>query len=464
MKKALNSIKHPFSNKKNKKGKDSASSITIDSLSDSSEVSSANNSRVASRKNSSLNFKNSPNKSLINNNLEKTIEITEEDIKDKMESQEKNKFLNDILTKDYKEVIDENLETKLNNNDEFVRDEETAKMIEDYYCVECEDQPATLYCEQCLDNYCEVCYQNQHRKGKLRQKHTFKKLDASEKIPANVPLNDNAINLIQSEPDVNIDEINFDVSKSIFTNEDIQDVGQWYVERTKYIPLRLTYQERKYLRLLEATLNVSEYTDKIDIIVYSSRAKRIVNQIKEFCSILSGLVLSADYREGQRLFENKSFEDNEEFFQTIFEIGRRYKITTPEKMPDYGKLIYLLQDSQIEEIKDMLGFNCCTPLKTVYSFLETKKNGLALLQDNIIAVATQEILPNNKSRKQIQKEIKIKENAIEHLANKYANNDLTADEIKRCLYSIGDNHAYLRANRDPCSKMISNYIFNKLNN
>ena len=22
--------------------------------------------------------------------------------------------------------------------------------------VECEDQPATLYCEQCLDNYCEV--------------------------------------------------------------------------------------------------------------------------------------------------------------------------------------------------------------------------------------------------------------------------------------------------------------------
>jgi len=27
------------------------------------------------------------------------------------------------------------------------------------YSVECEDQPATLYCEQCLDNYCEVsCY------------------------------------------------------------------------------------------------------------------------------------------------------------------------------------------------------------------------------------------------------------------------------------------------------------------
>jgi len=443
MKKVFSSLKRIFFSK-NKKGKESTNSIdSSDSLSN--KISVTNNNRVGLN-----NSNNSLNNNIPNNKIEKTEE-------EKMETQEKNKFLNDILTKDYKEVINEDLETKLNNNDEPIRDAETEKMIEDYYCVECEDQPATLYCEQCLDNYCEVCYQNQHRKGKLRKKHTFKQLEANEKINQNVPLNENAINLIKSEPDINLDEINFDVSKSIFTSSDLQEVGNWYIERTKYIPLRLTYEERKYLRLLEATLNVSEYTDKIDIIVYSSRAKRIVNQIKEFCSILSGLVLSADYHEGQRLFENKSFEDNEEFFQTIFEIGRRYKITTPEKMPDYGKLIYLLQDSQIEEIKDMLGFNCCTPLKTVYSFLEKRKNGIDLLQDNIIAVATQEILPNNKSRKQIQKEIKIKENAIEHLANKYANEELSKEEIKRCLYSIGDNHAYLRANRDPCSKMI-NYL------
>lgn len=442
----MKSIKHLFSNK-NKKRKDSTSSSNLDSLSDS--ISSSTSNRISSN-NSTDEFRISINKSSTNNKTEVIME-------EKMESQEKNKLLNDILTKEYQEIIDEDLESKLNNNEGPIRDADTVQMIKDYYCVECEDQPATFYCEQCLDNYCEVCFQNQHRKGKLRKKHTYKQLEDNERIQANVPLNDNAINLIQSEPDVNIDEINFDVSKSIFTQEDIQEVGTWYIERTKYIPLRLSYEERKYLRLLEATLNVSEYTDKIDIIVYSSRAKRIVNQIKEFCSILSGLVLSADYREGQRLFENKSFEDNEEFFQTIFEIGRRYKITTPEKMPDYGKLIYLLQDSQIEEIKDMLGFNCCTPLKTVYNFLETKKNGLELLQDKIIAIATQEILPNNKSRKQIQREIKIKENAIEYLANKYKNSSLSSDEIKRCLYSIGDNHAYLRANRDPCIKMI-NYL------
>jgi len=445
MKKALSSIKHSFSSK-SKKGKESSSSknSSSDSVSEKIIVTS---SRRATVEEKGIDTKNSLSDNSEDNNIEKTEE-------EKMESQEKNKFLNDILTKDYQDVVDENLETKLNNNEEPIRDAETMKMIEDYYCVECEDQPATLYCEQCLDNYCEVCFQNQHRKGKLRQKHTSKKIEVNEKIVENAPLNENTINQIKNEPNINLDELNFDVSKSIFTNSDVQEVGNWYVERTKYIPLRLTYEERKYLRLLEATLNVSEYTDKIDIIVYSSRAKRIVNQIKEFCSILSGLVLSADYREGQRLFQNKSFEDNEEFFQTIFEIGRRYKITTPEKMPDYGKLIYLLQDSQIEEIKDMLGFNCCTPLKTVYSFLENRKNGIELLQDNIIAVATQEILPNNKTRKQIQKEIKIKENAIEHLASKYANSELSKDEIKRCLYSIGDNHAYLRANRDPCTKMI----------
>ena len=41
-------------------------------------------------------------------------------------------------------------------------------------------------------------------------------------------------------------------------------VAEWFVERSKFIPLRLTNSERKYLRLLDAALSVSEYTDKID--------------------------------------------------------------------------------------------------------------------------------------------------------------------------------------------------------
>ena len=123
------------------------------------------------------------------------------------------------------------------------------------------------------------------------------------------------------------------------------NVGEWFVERCKFIPLRLTIGERKYLRLLDAALSVSDYTDKIDTLGFGlSKARRIVHQIRELCAIMSGLLLSADYNEGQKLFSDRDFQTNAEFYQQIFELGRRHKIMNPDKMrTTYGKLIYLLQ-------------------------------------------------------------------------------------------------------------------------
>jgi hypothetical protein len=99
-------------------------------------------------------------------------------------------------------------------------------------------------------------------------------------------------------------------------------VGEWFVERSKFIPLRLTLPERKYLRLLEAALTVSEYTDKIDTLGFGySKAKRIVYQIRELCSIMSGLVLAADYKQGQKLFSDRDFDLNADFYQKVSQSG-----------------------------------------------------------------------------------------------------------------------------------------------
>jgi hypothetical protein len=88
-------------------------------------------------------------------------------------------------------------------------------------------------------------------------------------------------------------------------------------ERAKWIPLRLDMTERKLLRLLEAALNVSEYTDKVDVLTYRSKTQRIHAQLKDICAILSGLLVASDYRKGQKLLVDRNFSDNAEFFQAV---------------------------------------------------------------------------------------------------------------------------------------------------
>lgn len=116
----------------------------------------------------------------------------------------------------------------------------------------------------------------------------------------------------------------------------------------------------------------------------------------------------------------------------------------PEKMRStYGKLVYLLQDSQIPEVKELLQFDCVKPITMVYNVLE-EAGALAILSDELIHIATMEIIDDGKKRYQVQKEIQNKERAIEHLAKKYSKGGVSSDLIRQCLYSIGDNNAFLR--------------------
>jgi len=106
------------------------------------------------------------------------------------------------------------------------------------------------------------------------------------------------------------------------------------------------------------------------------------------------------------------------------------------------------------EVKDLLSFSCVRPIKTVYVVLE-EYEALDLLRDDLITVATKEIYSEGRPRRDVQKDIKSKERAIETLAARYARTGLSQERVRQCLYSLGDNHAFLRVNRDPCERMIA---------
>jgi hypothetical protein len=113
-----------------------------------------------------------------------------------------------------------------------------------------------------------------------------------------------------------------------------------------------------------------------------------------------------------------------------------------------------------------------------------------MLEDSQLRTATMEIMPEGKSRVQVQREIKAKETAIKHLSRTYCSvarrrkrniggygysfgllrsryddvdsdddmkntQDLTEDEVEQCIYSLGDHSTYLRFNRAPCDRLIT---------
>eukprot|EP01125_Pyxidicula_operculata_P021134 TRINITY_DN8036_c0_g1_i1.p1 TRINITY_DN8036_c0_g1~~TRINITY_DN8036_c0_g1_i1.p1 ORF type:complete len:515 (+),score=131.51 TRINITY_DN8036_c0_g1_i1:78-1622(+) len=229
-------------------------------------------------------------------------------------------------------------------------------------------------------------------------------------------------------------------------------------ERAKYIPLRLTHKERQRLRILESTLTVSQYTDQVDIhgdLTDKGKKQQLKTQLRSINAVLSGILLSVDYEEGQKLLSEKDFSSYSKFFQNTFEVGRRYKITNPDKMrSEYGKLIYLLQDASSSVVSDQLGFNIVCGIKTVYSYYEAM-GCLEILDDDNIWLATKEIihLPG-KSKHETQLECKRKEKVVKELCKKYSSSTAKKDDILYGMYSLTDNNSFLNSNAEPIYKML----------
>jgi len=225
-------------------------------------------------------------------------------------------------------------------------------------------------------------------------------------------------------------------------------------EFASYVPVRLDERERVLLTVLESALNVSEYTDNVDVSIRrGNKARRILDGILEACNIATGLAVCGmqdeqechdnnvgehrDIKDGFELHQSnkkkkkkkkskkkvqnvyssddivtsndqndndttharslasRDTKENKKFFQDIFEIGRRNKVLNPSKMRGtYGKLMHLLQDAQSPTVARSLGFTLHKELMMVKPFLKLKMGalGMKLLSDPRLEVATAHII------------------------------------------------------------------------
>mmetsp|Transcript_948 Transcript_948/g.1256 ORF Transcript_948/g.1256 Transcript_948/m.1256 type:complete len:605 (-) Transcript_948:58-1872(-) len=230
--------------------------------------------------------------------------------------------------------------------------------------------------------------------------------------------------------------------------------------RCKYVPLRLTEEERKLLNVLENALEVCEYTDVVDVTfshTRKSKVSRIYESLVDVLSISCGLIMANNLTKGEQLISSKSLTDNVPLFTQLFEIGRRYKIMNPSKMRNtYGKLMYILMDTESYQIKSELNFTLIKPILTVSSFLESRKK-IDILEDPLWVPATSSVsnITGEKSKRELAAESARKQEAVEQLKKKYVCDVLSEDDLQRLIDSIADNEAFLDFNMKPVERILS---------
>lgn len=349
-----------------------------------------------------------------------------------------------------KELLDEGTGEEIHINFSKSQVEDDSKNAG--MCNDCGDHPAEVLCTNCEEPFCNVCFGYIHRTGK-RKLHKFEKLGSENGSAQNTP-NDkaqNGQNAVTTDgsnnEEMEIVEETLPLEESAINNE-LNNLTE-IQKNAKYIPMRLTIEERTLLRLLNAALDVSEYVDHVDCFSLVNKTKRIVVGLREICTILIGLTVASGSELGHKLMQDKELHVHAEWFQQVFEIGRRYKIMNPEKMrSNYGKMVYMIMDSRLAEIKDMLEFDLYKPILTVEKYLE-EHNAVKLLDEELLTTATMEVVGKDRSRRDIQNDIRRKEHAIEKLTSKYG------EPVRQAIYSLGDFHSYIAANNTPVMEMLS---------
>lgn len=429
-------------------------------------------------------------------------------------------------------------------------------MSETLFCIECEDVPAAVICEDCNNEaYCGLCFRYLHKKG-TRAKHKYHLLpgvvlkehiepnrsgmpkDKNDGIHIETDVDDivmttsttasstsekksGAMNIehtlaevldVDSDNDDNDDETDTNTTSGKAQTQTTDDdgdsvmedatkttvypteVSKDLLEYAKWIPLRITQEERTLLNMLEGLLEVSQYTDHVDVSFdyYGWRTSggdkktSIINkELHEVLDLICGLSIVGDYKHNVHIL-GKTIQENEPFYQRVFEIGRRFKILNPSKMrTTYGKLMHILQDYQFNAT--IIKHPKIAPIRTVLGLLK-EKGALLLLADpdlnDAVRTVSGEIRPsnddNNTTSENSEDENSIKPNSFvldgegrakidalierkrklqEELSRKYSSQYLrgstaTVEDIQLCLDSLSDADAYLVSNRDPVEKTL----------
>jgi hypothetical protein len=278
--------------------------------------------------------------------------------------------------------------------------------------------------------------------------------------------------------------------------------GRTLADFAKYVPLRLSTEERSLLNVLEQALHVSEYTDQVDVAIGVVRrgvkARRIQEGIIEICQIATGLAVAsgherayADYSScdgggGKLMFgrirngkkkSNKEYssnssdsttswagrdlKDNAAFFQTLFEVGRRNKVLNPSHMRStYGKLMYILQDAQNPAVVKALGFSLYKDLQLVIPYLE-ENNCLEILNDPRLEGAIrfirdrEEMTGDKIDRSLVQKLVEEKRGLREELVIDYAaKTNMEPNDVGRVVDSLADAISSVQTTLTPVKRML----------
>eukprot|EP01064_Diplonema_japonicum_P039154 TRINITY_DN9750_c1_g1_i1.p1 TRINITY_DN9750_c1_g1~~TRINITY_DN9750_c1_g1_i1.p1 ORF type:complete len:479 (+),score=99.87 TRINITY_DN9750_c1_g1_i1:274-1710(+) len=227
------------------------------------------------------------------------------------------------------------------------------------------------------------------------------------------------------------------------------------IDQVKYIPVRLTIEERKRQRLLRAAVSASRYTDVVD--TPANEKRRLTTILKEQYNLYLGTYVAdvQPMERGLQMCGEPELSRAEGMITTLFELSRRYKVMNPETMRcDYGKLLFIMQDSVREEVKEQLGFNPMKPIVTVHS--RAVELGVEdLLSEPELALATTPV-PRLSRIQNLNVALRKKDKTVARLVAKYARRgSKLEDKVEQLIRSIDDANCYIRDNSDTISAMIT---------